>query len=101
MNKVIFAAPGSGKTYWIVKESLEISNKTNKPILLISYTNEGVATLQKELNKQSQFLPKQNIDIKTWYSFLLNDCIKPYQTLLQLNSSSTKQKINIPPNFIK
>ena len=100
-NQIIIAAAGNGKTYSIVKEALEISKKTQKNILLISYTNEGVLNLQKELKQQNNFLLKDNIEIKTWYSFLLNECIKPYQCLLNLSSKKTGQKFNIPPHYIK
>lgn len=100
-NRVFIAAAGNGKTYKIVEEALALSKKSKKIILLISYTNEGVLNLEKELKEQSNFSSTNNIEIKTWYSFLLNECIKPYQCLLDLKSSKTHQKFDIPPNYIK
>ena len=99
-NKVIFASAGSGKTYSLVKDALIKSINTNKLILLISYTNEGVECLKQELAQQNHFLTNNKIEIKTWYSFLLNECIKPYQRLLNLKSQKNNKEFNTPPNYI-
>ena len=83
-NDVIFAAAGNGKTYNICNEAIKLASETNKLILLVSYTNEGVHSLEKEYRKQNFGVLDKNVIIKTWYSFLLSELIKPYQCLLKI-----------------
>ena len=47
-NKVIFAAAGNGKTYNLCKEAINLAKTSKKYILLISYTHEGVISIEKE-----------------------------------------------------
>ena len=77
-NDVIFAAAGNGKTYNICNEAIKLASETNKLILLVSYTNEGVHSLEKEYRKQNFGVLDKNVIIKTWYSFLLSELIKGY-----------------------
>ena len=100
-NTIIFAAAGNGKTYNICKEAVDLAEKNNKYILLLSYTNEGVHSLKTEYQKQNYGVIDKNVIIKTWYSFLLSELIKPYQCLLKLNSNKTEHNIIIPENYIK
>ena len=65
-------------------EYLEAINNGNKHILLISYTNEGVKSLENEYRKQNDGVLDNGVIIKTWYSFLLSEFIKPYQCSLSL-----------------
>lgn len=84
-NKVIFAAAGNGKTYNICKSAIEFSkNNPNKNVLLVTYTNEGTNALIKEFKKQNCGVIESNVVIKTWFSFLLSDFIKPYQVEIKL-----------------
>jgi len=76
-NRVVIACAGAGKTTKIVKESIEL----NKKILIITYTNEGEEEIKQGFYKENGFIP-QNIKIKTWYSFLLEHCVRPYQNLI-------------------
>ncbi|ATI73400.1 DNA helicase II [Mesoplasma florum] len=74
-NKILIAAAGSGKTTWVVKEALN----SNKKILITTYTeknNEEIIKKVKELN--NGIIPK-NIKIQSWYSFLIEHGVKPYQ----------------------
>lgn len=101
-NKVIFAAARNGKTYDICKQAIELSQNTIKDILIISYTNEGKNSIEKEYKKQNCGIIDKNVVMKTWYSFFLSDFIKPYQCKLNLTYKNYKQEINcnIPPNLI-
>ncbi|MET3698383.1 DNA helicase-2/ATP-dependent DNA helicase PcrA [Bacillus oleivorans] len=77
-NKVIIAAAGSGKTTYLVEETIkENPNKT----LIVTFTNKN---RQEILNKFQQLLGyiPANVDVKTWYSFLLSDWIRPYQKVV-------------------
>ena len=102
-NKVIFAAAGNGKTYNLCKEAINLAKTSKKYILLISYTHEGVISIEKEYKKQNFGVIDYNVKILTWYSFLLQEFIKPYQNLLELKSKIYKKEVNfvISENYIK
>lgn len=102
-NKVIFAAAGNGKTYNICRGAIKLASKSkDNNILLISYTNEGVKSIETEYCKQNMGVIDCNVTIKTWYSFLLSELIKPYQCLLQLKCKQYKDEYDfpIPENYI-
>lgn len=102
-NDVIFAAAGSGKTYSICSKAISLAAETKKTILLVTYTNEGVHSLETEYKKQNFGIIDSNVKITTWYSFVLSDFIKPYQCLLNLKYKHYKKEFSceIPENFIK
>lgn len=101
-NKVVFAAAGNGKTYSICKETIKLATTTKKNILIVTYTHEGVNAIETEYKKQNLGVIDENIVIKTWYSFLLSEIIKPYQCLLELKYKNYKKEIDvyIPENYI-
>lgn len=101
-NKVLFAAAGNGKTYSICKQAKEIINNSDKFVLLLSYTNEGVHSLENEYKKQNLGVLDNRIVIKSWYRFLLSEFIKPYQCLLKLKYKcyESEYDITLPENFI-
>ena len=81
MNKtLIIAAAGSGKTWGLCNHA--INNLKEKNILLITYTHQGKKALEEELKKQNTCILHPKIKIMTWYSFLLSECIKPYQSFI-------------------
>lgn len=102
-NDVIFAAAGSGKTYGICSKAIRLATQTKKTILLVTYTNEGVHSLETEYKKQNLGVIDSNVKIATWYSFVLSDFIKPYQCLLNLKYKYYKKEIpcDVPENYIK
>ena len=86
-NCVVFAAAGNGKTHSICKEAIALAAESTKYIYLVTYTNEGVRSLEREYKKQNFGVLDQNVVITTWYSFLLSELIRPYQcTLSNLKS---------------
>ena len=101
-NNIIFAAAGNGKTYSICKKANECLSSSKKCILLISYTNEGVASLESEYRKQSGGVLDNRIVITSWYHFLLAELIKPYQCMLQLKYKHYKTEFDYPirENFV-
>lgn len=101
-NKVIFAAAGNGKTYSICKQAKDIVDSTKGCVLLISYTNEGIRSLEKEYKKQNSGVLDERVIIKSWYSFLLSDFIKPYQCFLNLKYKRYKKDLDckIPENHV-
>lgn len=100
-NKVIFAAAGNGKTYNLCKQAINLAKTSKKYILLISYTHEGVISIEKEYKKQNFGIIDSNVKILTWYSFLLQEFIKPYQNLLELKIYKKEENFFISENYIK
>lgn len=101
-NEVVFAAAGNGKTYSICKQAKRAINSGNKCVLLISYTNEGVRSLENEYKKQNCGVLDDKIVVKSWYSFLLSEFIKPYQCLLMLKDKRYKNEYpaTFPENHV-
>lgn len=102
-NKVVFAAAGHGKTFQLCAEAKQSILNSKKYVLLISYTNEGVKSLENEYKKQNSGVLDSRIIIKTWYNFLLSDFIKPYQCLLKLKYKfkTTEFDFPFPEYYIK
>lgn len=103
-NQVVFAAAGHGKTYSLCAQAKEAIKHSSKYVLLISYTNEGVRSLENEFRKQNCGVLDDRVVIKSWYSFLLSEFIKPYQCSLKLKYKVSKKKersVCFPENYIK
>lgn len=79
LNKIQLACAGAGKTYNIAKNILSLTN--HKKILVITYTNRGIEAIKAEIEKQNFGLIPSYVEIKSWYSFLLSELIKPFQVL--------------------
>lgn len=78
MKKLMIAAAGAGKTTFLVKEALKVKNRN---VLIATFTDENVREIKKKFTELNGFIP-HNIHIKGWFSFLLQDCLKPYQCIL-------------------
>ena len=101
-NQVVFAAAGHGKTYSLCSQAKTAIDNTNKHVLLISYTNEGVRSLENEYRKQNGGVLDDRVIFKSWYSTLLSEFIKPYQCSLKLKEKRYKQEfpVTFPENFV-
>ena len=101
-NSVVFAAAGNGKTHSICKEAIALAANSTKYIYLVTYTNEGVRSLEREYKKQNFGILDSNVVVTTWYSFLLSELIRPYQCALQLKIKHYKQEYpaTIPQNHV-
>lgn len=51
-NIVIMAAAGAGKTHDICKEVIENAKTTNKKILITTYTNKGIESIEKNIRNR-------------------------------------------------
>lgn len=78
-NKVILAVAGAGKTTQLSIDALEKSKTTAKRILLLTYTNNGIGCLIEKIKQNNFGVLQHNIDIMSWYKFILNECVIPYQ----------------------
>lgn len=78
MNKVVIACAGSRKTTSLVEEAL---NDPSKRILITTYTVNNVMQIREMIIRKVGFIPK-NIKVQTWFSFLLSDGVRPYQSYM-------------------
>lgn len=79
-NKLIIAAAGSGKTTYIINNALEIKDKN---VLITTYTEANSEEIRKKVLDRCGYLPK-NITIQTWFSFLLQHGVRPYQSSMNV-----------------
>ena len=78
MNNLIIAGAGTGKTTYIINRALGI---TEKRILITTYTEANGLEIKKKFYEINGCIPA-NVTIQTWYSFLLEHGVKPYQGFL-------------------
>ena len=72
------AGAGSGKTRWLVKEALKI---TEKKVLITTFTDTNERGIRERFFEMHGCIPA-NITVMTWFSFLLRHGIKPYQSVI-------------------
>jgi superfamily I DNA/RNA helicase len=77
-NKFIIACAGSGKTTYIVERALKIEKSK---VLIVTYTNENLDQIKSYFIKNNGCIPP-NIFIQSWFTFLLQEGIRPYQNQL-------------------
>ena len=82
-SRLIIAAAGSGKTTYIVNEALEARKNLGKyeRILITTYTENNAEEINKKIISKNRFTPS-NIIVQTWFSFLLQHGVRPYQDTL-------------------
>lgn len=78
MNKFFIAAAGAGKTTLIVRNAIK---ENNKKAIIITYTIDSAAEIRKKFYAELGYIPK-NVTVLTWFSFLLEHGVKPYQSYL-------------------
>jgi superfamily I DNA/RNA helicase len=74
-NKLIVAAAGAGKTTLLVNEALNIKDER---VLITTYTQANEAEIRKKIIEVNQCIPP-NVIIQTWFSFLLQHGVRPFQ----------------------
>ena len=75
-NKLIISAAGSGKTTYLISKALEQSKSDT--VLITTYTEANEAEIKKKILEKRKYIPS-NITIQTWFSFLLQHGVRPYQ----------------------
>jgi DNA helicase-2/ATP-dependent DNA helicase PcrA len=73
-NKLVIAAAGSGKTSYLVDEAL--SRKDN--VLITTYTKTNEEEIRRKFYIKPGYIPS-NIEIQSWFEFLLRHGVRPYQ----------------------
>lgn len=74
-NEFVIASAGSRKTTLLVERALAIADRR---VLLTTYTNENVGQITSYLVAKNGSVPK-NIFVIPWYTFLLQEGVRPYQ----------------------
>ena len=74
-NKLVVAAAGSGKTTFLVKEALK---RQTGNVLVTTFTQANEAEIRHKIIEINGCIPK-HITVQTWFSFLLQHGVKPYQ----------------------
>ncbi|GIM50155.1 UvrD-helicase domain-containing protein [Capnocytophaga stomatis] len=78
-NKVIIAGAGAGKTTFLVNEAIKNCQENN--VLITTFTHANRDEIKKKFIEKIGYIPA-NITIQTWFSFLLQHGLKPYQSVL-------------------
>lgn len=78
----VFAGPGAGKTYWLVKHMENVVRHSNRllpgtRIGCISYTNVAVNEIVQRLGSAAE-----RVEVSTIHSFLFRNIVKPYLHLI-------------------
>lgn len=74
------ASAGSGKTQRILDRALDAA-ADGKHVLITTYTIENRNQIERRISERAGAIPR-NIDILTWYSFVINELCRPYQLSL-------------------
>lgn len=84
-NKFIIAAAGTGKTTFLVDEAASF---TDEPTLITTFTNNGCDEIRAKFIERHGSVPSW-VTIRSWYQFLLADCVRPYQATIYPRRVST------------
>lgn len=78
-NKLIIAAAGSGKTTYLVNKALSVAD--SETVLITTYTEANESQIKKKIIELKGYIPS-NITVQTWFSFLLQHGVRPFQSVL-------------------
>ena len=78
-NTLMIAAAGSGKTTYLAKKALSVNEGF---VLITTYTESNEQEIRQKIIKKKGYIPS-NITIQTWFSFLLQHGVRPYQSVLE------------------
>ena len=98
-NKLILACAGSGKTTFIINEALKIKNQD---ILITTFTIVNKDEIKRKIIQMNNGIIPKNIHVKTWFSFLLDEGVKPYKySSSPDNIEGVHLRYNVTKNWIK
>ena len=106
-NKVIIAAAGSGKTTHLIETALQARNAI---ILITTFTEENEKEIRPRFFERNGCIPS-NVVIQTWFSFLLQHGVRPYQgylydknivglSLVNSQSALRSQETNVERHYV-
>lgn len=79
-KKLLIASAGAGKTHKIAEECCQLADDNNR-VLVVTYTENNQKEITSKYKSMGITNPK-NIVVKGWYTFLLEDLIRPYQATI-------------------
>ena len=77
-NKLIIASAWSWKTTFLVEEALK---EKEWKILITTYTEANEEEIRKKIIEKNKCIPS-NVTVQSWFSFLLQHGVKPFQPYL-------------------
>ena len=77
-NRVVIASAGARKTEEIIEIALA---QPDSRVLITTYTNENQNQIARRICQKVGMIPA-NIEIAGWFTFLLNQCARPYQSAM-------------------
>ena len=77
-NRLIISAAGSGKTTLLVKSAYALNNEKT---LITTYTESNALEIKNKFIELYGCVPEY-VTIQTWFSFLIQHGVKPYQSYL-------------------
>lgn len=80
-HKLIISSAGSGKTTFLVREALKL---VEKKVLITTYTEANEKEIRRKFIEERGYVPR-NVIIQTWFSFLIQHGIKPFQGLMNVD----------------
>lgn len=79
-KKLILASAGAGKTQIIINEAVARA-EDDQMVLILTYTDNNQKEIRQRICQKACSKP-DNIRVKGWFSYLLEDMIRPYQTCI-------------------
>jgi|SRR5690625_1011861 len=96
---IVVAGAGAGKTTSMAQKVIErynkITNKEDKMIFVVSYTNAAKNNIEKEIKARIGSVPKQ-IKVSTIHSFLLHQIIYPYHHFVYEQHFTSSSSSRLP-----
>lgn len=89
-SRLIIAAAGSGKTTYLVNRALEIKDQR---VLITTFTEANEREIYKKFIEINGSLPN-NVTVQTWFSFLIEQGVKPYQSFIFEGEVTGLQLVN-------
>jgi len=77
-DTLLIASAGAGKTFELVKRAINQTEKT----LITTFTTENEKEIIKIIHKLNHGVIPHHITVQTWFSFLLEHGVKPFQGCL-------------------
>lgn len=74
-KQTCIAAAGARKTTFLVETALASAGRRS---IITTYTIENAQQAREYLIHRAGYVP-ETVDVETWYTFLLRECVRPYQ----------------------
>ena len=86
-NLAIIAAAGSRKTEYIIDQALAM---VDKKVLITTYTNENQRQIIERIEAKNNGRMPSHVTVLGWFTFLVNECARPYQNAITLEPGYMK-----------